>query len=192
MRLTVLPATPERWDDVVALFGSRGDNPSWCWCRRFVGSEPQLAAGAHPDNRSALFAEVAKAAVPPGLIAYADDVPVGWTRVGPRSGFSGVNRPSVLKIAGDRPDSWWVTCFSVEGRRRGQGIGVALLRAAVEHARDNGARAVEGQPVEVAGLTAKKVGGAELFTGTFGMFRAAGFVDIGRTSPNRPIMRIVL
>jgi hypothetical protein len=29
-------ASPQRWDDVVAVFGRRGNDPGWCWCRRFL------------------------------------------------------------------------------------------------------------------------------------------------------------
>jgi hypothetical protein len=36
MTTTILPATVQRWDDVVAVFGRRGNDPGWCWCRRFL------------------------------------------------------------------------------------------------------------------------------------------------------------
>ncbi|MGD0068253.1 MAG: GNAT family N-acetyltransferase [Streptosporangiaceae bacterium] len=47
-----------------------------------------------------------------------------------------------------------VTCFAVDSHLRPSGVGSALLKAAVEFARQNGATAVEGHPVDVAGLKA--------------------------------------
>jgi len=69
---------------------------------------------------------------------------------------------------------------------------MALLEAAVAFARDHGATAVEGHPVDVAGLKADRVAGSALYTGTLAMFEAAGFVEVARTSRTRPVMRRVL
>jgi len=63
------------------------------------------------------------------------------------------------------------------------------LAAAVEHARDHGATAVEGHPVDTDALKARKVSGSALFAGTMRMFLANGFAEIGRTYPSRPVMR---
>lgn len=192
MTIRIHPATPDRWDDLVTVFGRRGDNSSWCWCRLFLGADGS-ASGSTPDNRGALHREIDQAAVPPGLIGYLDDRPVGWTRVGPRSGFPRVaaNR-ALARVLTKDPGAWWVTCFAVDGGHRGSGIGSALLAAAVEFAGEHGATAVEGHPVDVAALTASKVSGSALFTGTLAMFVTAGFDEVGRTYRSRPVMRRVL
>ena|SRR5215469_2124686 len=141
-----------------------------------------------------LYQEINHAVVPPGLIAYADGRPVGWTRVGPRHGFPGVreNRSLAKVLSGDDPGVWWVTCFAVDRQYRRSGIGAALLQSAVAFARDHGATAVEGHPVDAAGLTAARVAGSALYTGTMAMFIAAGFVEVCRTYPTRPVMRLSL
>jgi len=90
------------------------------------------------------------------------------------------------------PGVWWVTCFAVDSRRRRSGVGSALLTAAVEFAGEHGATAVEGHPVDVAALSAARVGGAAIFTGTMAMFCAAGFTEVGRTYPSRPVMRLLV
>lgn len=183
-QLKVLPATEDRWGDVVECFGRRGNDPTWCWCQRFIGSPPDK------DNRAALRRQVSAASIPPGLIAFADERPVGWTRVSPRSHLPGVQANQALnRLLSDDPSAWWVTCFAVDTGHRGGGIGNALLDAAVLHARDHGASAVEGHPVDVSALKSTTVSGSALFTGTLAMFEASGFTEIGRTVPSRPIMR---
>ncbi len=122
-----------------------------------------------------------------------DDHPVGWTRVGPRSTLPAVlgNR-ALAKVLSDDDGVWWVPCFVVDSRRRRSGIGLALLRAAVEYARDHGATAIEGHPVDVASLKAARVSGSAIYTGTVAMFEAVGFTEIARTYPTRPVMRLEL
>jgi GNAT superfamily N-acetyltransferase len=193
MSVQVLPATPDRWSDLVTVFGRRGEDPSWCWCRLFLRPAACEVSEPAPDNRDALRREVTHAALPPGLLAYAGDHPVGWTRVGPRSDFPRVSGNRALaKVLTEDPGAWWVTCFAVDSRHRRSGVGSALLKAAVEFAGEHGATAVEGHPVDVAALSAARVGGSAIFTGTVAMFSAAGFTEVARTYPTRPVMRLLL
>jgi GNAT superfamily N-acetyltransferase len=194
--IEVRPATADRWRDLVTVFGRRGEDPSWCWCQIFLRSEhPTPSAAELPlDNRDALRQEIAHAAIAPGLIAYADDHPVGWTRVGLRHAFPGVrgNRALARVLNDDDAGLWWVTCFVVDSRHRRSGIGSALLQAAVEFAREHGALAVEGHPVDVAALKSARVAGSAIYTGTVAMFAAAGFAEVARTYSSRPVMRLVM
>ncbi len=185
--IDVHPATPDRWDDVVAAFGRRGEDRSWCWCRRFLAAADE---GDAVDNRSALCDEISAATVAPGLVAYLDGRPVGWTRVMPRAELPGVTGNSALRrVLSDDRGAWWVTCFAVDRSARKSGVATALLHAAVEHARLAGATAVEGHPVDVDALRARRVSGSALFTGTLRIFLDAGFTEVGRTYPSRPVMR---
>lgn len=195
MCIQVRPAAADRWSDVVTAFGRRGDDPWWCWCRLFLrpAISESAASDPGPDNRDALYQEITHAAVPPGLIAYAGNQPVGWTRVGPRSAFPRVSGNRALaKVLTEDPGAWWVTCFAVDRRHRQSGVGSALLKAAVEFAREHGATAVEGHPVDVAALSAAGVGGSAIFTGTMAMFAAAGFTEVARTYRTRPVMRLLV
>lgn len=126
----------------------------------------------------------------PGLIAYVEGDPAGWSRVAPRSSLPGVmaNR-ALAKLLTEDPGAWWVACFAIDRRFRRAGVGSALLKVAVAYARDHGATAVEGHPVDVRALSATQVSGSAAFTGTMAMFSAAGFCEVGRTAPARPLMR---
>lgn len=185
MTISVEPATASRWPDVVTVFDQRGAKPNSCWCQRFRRHD-------EPSNRAALQREFATATIPFGLLAYIDDRPAGWSRVVPRHTLPGIlaNR-ALRRIVDDDDSAWWVTCFAVRREYRGHGVGVALLTAAAGHARTNGASVIEGHPVDVERLKAKASPSA-LFTGTLTTFRAAGFREVGRTYPSRPVMRLKL
>ncbi len=189
------PLTVSRWDDLASVFGRRGNDPSWDWCRRFLQPPPDQTdlPPERRDNRAALHSEVTNASVPPGLVAYLADDPVGWTRVGPRDGFPGVRGNRALaRLLDPDPTAWWITCFAVAPRARRDGVGTSLLGAAVEFAAANGAGSVEGHPVDVMALKAGRASASAIFTGTLAMFLAAGFTEIGRTYPSRPVMRLEL
>lgn len=188
MQITIEPATPDRWRDIGDAFGARGAaNADSCWCQRF------LAKTGATNNKAVLRHEVESAAVPPGLIAYADGMPAGWSRVAPRDTLPGIvaNR-ALQRVLDTDPLVWWVACCVIRHDHRGHGIGGALLHAAVDHARQHGASAIEGHPVDVSQPHAERVSASALFTGTLSMFEKAGFREIGRTFRSRPVMRLEL
>ncbi len=183
MTVVILPATEERWPDIGPVYGPRERDPDSCWCQRF--REPSRGSA-----RDALHHEVVTAGVPVGLIAYVDERPVGWSRVVPRNTLAGIERNRAIQRIVEPDDAaWWVTCFVVRREHRGEGIGLQLLRAAADWARDHGASVLDGHPVDVDVLQSAPAASA-VFTGTLSMFRAAGFTEIGRTYPSRPLMRL--
>jgi GNAT superfamily N-acetyltransferase len=92
----------------------------------------------------------------------------------------------VLRPVDDAPGCWAVVCFYVVRAERRGGTAAALLEAAVGFAADHGATAVEGYPKDTAGDTRHA---NEMFVGSMSMFQRAGFEEVGRRSPQRPIMR---
>jgi GNAT superfamily N-acetyltransferase len=84
---------------------------------------------------------------------------------------------------------WSIVCFYVVRGERGGGLAAALLDAAVDFAAEQGATAVEGYPRDTAGSTRHA---NEMFVGSMSMFAAAGFEEVARRSPQRPIMRRTL
>ena len=190
--LRVRALTPSRFDDVVDLFGTRGD-PSWCWCQYFLttGSDYTRSTEA---NREALRAQASRRPRP-GLVAYTGGTPVGWVQVGPRPTYPRVcgNRALLQVVGGDIDDAgvWAVTCFVVKVGQRRRGVGAALLDAAVTAARDAGAHTLEGHPVDVA-ARGGRASGADLYHGTLSTFLAAGFEEVVRTGSSRPVVRLTL
>ncbi|MDP8957701.1 MAG: GNAT family N-acetyltransferase [Actinomycetota bacterium] len=184
--LDIHPLTPQRWDDLVQLFGERGAFGG-CWCMWWRQTAAEFDRSAGPGNRAALQGIVEEGRVP-GLLGYVDDQPVGWCSVAPRQEFGRLQRSPILKPVDDHP-VWAIVCFFVHRRQRRRGVASELLQGAVDHARRQGARIVEGYPVETG---PKRAAAASLYTGTVSLFREAGFHEVARRSDSRPIMRLAL
>ena len=182
-QLEVHSLTADRWDDLVTLFDRPGD-PKGCWCMfyrvRSKDFERLWGAGAR-----AAFREVVAEGPPPGLLAYRDGVPVGWCAVAPRDVYQRILNSPTIKPVDDQP-AWAVVCFYVLRSERRGGVAATLLDAAVAFAAEHGATAVEGYPKDTDG--ARKHAN-EMFVGSLSMFADAGFTEVGRRSPTRPIMR---
>jgi GNAT superfamily N-acetyltransferase len=122
------------------------------------------------------------------LIAYLGEQPVGWCSIAPRTEFPSLDRSPILKRVDDRA-VWSLVCFFVARGARKRGVSLQLLKAAVVYARREGARIVEAYPIDAEG-GATRDGAA--FTGFASTFRRAGFVEVARNSPRRPIVRLAL
>jgi len=142
--------------------------------------ERQKGAG----NRRALN-RLVDSGHPPGVLAYVRRRPVGWCSVEPREAFGALERSRILKPVDDRP-VWSIVCLFVDRAHRGRGLSTALIEGAVAHARRRGARIVEAYPVEP-----KKTPMPAVFAwpGLASSYRQAGFVEVARRSPTRPIVR---
>lgn len=177
------PATPERWDDLAALFGPRGACAG-CWCMWPRLTSRDYNAGRGAGNRRRLRAIVA-AGQRPGILAYAAGEPVGWCAIAPRTEYARLSTSRVMAPVDDR-SVWSVPCLFVASGWRGRGLPARLLEAAVTFAGLRGARIVEGYPIDTRG---KRTGAAFLWHGTVSSFVRAGFKEVARRSPTRPIMR---
>jgi GNAT superfamily N-acetyltransferase len=184
-KLDVRPLTPERWPDLVGLFGPRGACAD-CWCMWWRLSRAEFDAGKAGGNRRGLERSVRSGRVP-GLLAYDGGEPVGWVAVEPRAVFPRLARSRILAPVDDAP-VWSITCFFVARSHRGRGVTRALVDAAVRHAKAGGARIVEAYPVDLARRTADAV----VYHGAASTFRALGFEEAARRSPTRPILRRTL
>jgi GNAT superfamily N-acetyltransferase len=186
--LKILPLTPERWPDLEAIFAGKGCSIArQCWCMAYRRS------GTHPTppgmkrsafNKSQLRAVVDEGGVP-GLIAYRGKTPVGWLSLGPREDYRRLARSSIMGPVDDKP-VWSVICFVVPQEYRGQGVARALLEGGIAYAKKNGARLVEAYPVDRRG----KLKDDWLWFGTKSMYDHAGFEEVARRKPTRPVVRL--
>ena len=179
----IQPLTPERWDDLVDLFGPNGAY-SGCWCMWFRVRAAEFDANVGDRNRDALAAIVDEGRVP-GLIGYRDGVPVGWVSLAPREEFGRIERSPILKRVDDQP-VWSIVCFFVRKGHRGSGVSRALLDGALAFAREHGATIAEGYPVDTAG---ERKQNAAMYHGSLSLFEDAGFEVAIRRKESRPIVR---
>jgi uncharacterized protein YndB with AHSA1/START domain/GNAT superfamily N-acetyltransferase len=180
------PLTPDRWRDLETLFGPRGACGG-CWCMAWRLTPAEFGRRKGDGNRRALRSLVTKGATP-GILAYDGDAPVGWCAVAPREATPRLEQSRVLARLDDAP-VWSVTCFFVAKAYRRQGVTVALLRAAAAYAGGQGARILEGYPMEPR---QDELPAAFAWTGLAAAFREAGFAEVARRSATRPIFRLAL
>ena len=181
----IVPVTPGRWPDLATLFGAKGACAG-CWCMWMRLPKAQFDRQRGEGNRRALRALVGRR--PPGLIAYVGDDPAGWVAVAPRDEYARLGNSRVLApVEGD--GVWAAPCFFIKPSHRGAGLSQALLEAAAAHAARHGARAIEGYPNV---NRAERQPAAFVWTGFESTFRRAGFEEIARRSPTRPILRKAL
>jgi GNAT superfamily N-acetyltransferase len=185
------PVTPARWPDLVNLLGERG---GWggCWCMwwRKARSEFQRDRGAR--NRSDLQTLAAERPAP-GLLGYLAGAPVAWLALAPRSAYPVAARSRIARLPQDERDDptsrgedvWLISCLFVHREHRRRGIATAMIEHAVAYAEAEGARAVDAVPVEPVSTLPD----AFAWTGLPSSYRAAGFVEIARPGPHRPLMR---
>ncbi|WP_282847568.1 GNAT family N-acetyltransferase [Microbacterium oxydans] len=182
-------ATTARWDDVQHALTGGGDGAS-CQCIWPVLSNKDWNATTTPQ-RTEMFRTEIDEGPPPGIVAYVDGEAAGWIRIGPRTRQARVARTRIIAAASTEPfddeSVWAVTCFVVRREHRGGGLNLELLRAAVEYARESGARLIEGYPVDPH---AEKRRSNDLFHGTLGTFLAAGFVERAELKPGRTLVAL--
>ena len=191
MRVSVLPLTTERWPDLEAVFKARGcavARQCWCMFYRRSGSRARLppALTAAQANRADLKALV-DAGKAPGLIGYLGDVPAGWVSLGPREEYVRLKRSPVMKAVDDQP-VWSIICFVVPAEYRGRGVAQALLEGAIAYAKNQGARLLEAYPVDRPVRSRDDA----MWFGAKSMYDRAGFREVARRKPQRPVMRLRL
>ena len=188
-KIVCRPLTLARWDDFVKLFGPRGACAG-CWCMWPRQTSADFARLRGDRNRRLMRRLVAKGE-PVGLIAYVDGEPAGWCAIAPREKYGRLVRSRVLKAldgpaGAGAPGAWAAPCFFIARRHRGRGLTKRLLEAAVEFAAERGATLVEGYPIEPR---KDRMPDVWLWHGHASIFRSAGFHEVARRSPTRPIMR---
>ena len=187
-KLTIRPLTAARVDDVKTV--TRGTWGSTCWDlfpRYTAAQQRELGiTGAGPARRSRDAEPRSRSSrgggrTPPGSSRTKAASRSAWISLGPRYDFSRVDNSRATPPVDDVP-AWVIPCITVRRGHRGQGVAVAMIRAAVDYAGKRGAPAVEAHP-RAAG---KRVHDDFAFFGTEAMFRKAGFRKIRGVMPKLP------
>lgn len=193
--ISVVPANEASWDDLTTVFGTRGD-ASRCQCQWFKIRDFEWRS-VPVDERAERLREQTGCGHPgarttSGLVAYLDGEPAGWCAVEPRTAYERLLRTRVPWTwrAEDKSDDgvWAVTCFVTRTGFRRRGVSRALARAAVDFARERGARAIEGYPMITH--PGQKITWGELYVGSRSIFADAGFAEVSRPTRRRVVMRI--
>jgi ribosomal protein S18 acetylase RimI-like enzyme len=188
MSLVVRPLTRSRWSDLEAIFNTKGCSVArGCWCmfyRRSGQIETAPGLTRAQSNRAELLALV-EAGETPGLIGYRGKTPVGWVSLGPRDDYPKLRRSVVMKPVDDRP-VWSIICFVVPAQYRGEGVARALLDGAIAYAKKKGVELLEAYPVDKRG----RANDDSMWFGAKSMYDAAGFDEVARRKPHRPVVRL--
>jgi len=179
VEFVVRQLTPDLWPALEDLFGTTGP-VCRCWCMYWrLGNKYR---DRQPDENRGAFHEVVDQGPPPGLVAFDEDLAVGWCQLTPRNALSWLDQTWRLKRPDDVP-VWSVSCFYIRTGYRKKGVTAALIAAALEAAERAGAPAVEAYPLDAAQTPSTS------HTGFVSTFERAGFVTVARHVPSRPIMR---
>jgi GNAT superfamily N-acetyltransferase len=186
--IDVVPATADRWPDVVTLLGGNGDRG--CWCQA-----PRGRAVGYGKSRPSFRREELRAQLdedpPAGMLAYVDGEVAGWCGFGPRPALPRLQRSRTIPKVDDLP-VWSILCFNVRVGYRRRGVAAGLLKGVVDFARRSGAPGVEAYPIDPEG---GRVDTGFGYVGVTPMFEKAGFrrvVETSAHSDNRPriLMRL--
>ncbi len=192
--ISVVPANEASCEELQAVLGTRGAGAT-CQCQRYK-LRPREAFRSFPVEERAFRLRRqtdcgnSGSDTTSGLVAYLDGEPVGWCAVEPRTAYEGLLRTFRVPWEGrdeDKADDsvWAVTCLFTRAGFRKRGISRALAAAAVDFARERGARAIEAYPI-----TTRNVISEELHVGTDSTFAGAGFTEVSRPTLRRVVMRI--
>lgn len=190
----VVAANRASSQDLAAIFGTMGAAAT-CQCQRYKLAPRESFSSVPREDRADRLRDQTGCGHPlaratSGLVGYLDDQPVGWCAVEPRTAYVGLVRSMQVPWAGrsqDKSDErvWALTCLMVRPGYRRRGVSAALVVAAVDVARDHGARAIEGYPINTTEAISE-----ELHVGTCSVFTAAGFTAVSAPTPRRVVMRI--
>ncbi len=190
--VVIVPANEATWDDVMTVFGT--SDPARCLCQRFRIGHWEWTSPGREERAAELRAQTAcddpGGPSTSGLVAYLDGEPVGWCAVAPRSDHAGLPRGTWSGRNEDPQDPavWAVSCFVTRVGYRKRGLTYALAKAAVDFARERGAKALEGYAMITE--PGKEITWGELHVGALSVFEEAGLRPVSRPSKRRVVLRI--
>ncbi|TDU83692.1 acetyltransferase (GNAT) family protein [Kribbella voronezhensis] len=189
MSIEIRPASV--FADVRAVIGPKSPTATVCWCLSHR-IPSKLNNSLRGPARGELVAELCKAEIAPGVLAYDGDTPVGWAGVAPRADTTYAHNRRIPHV--DDLPVWSLWCIRVRPGHRGQGISHHLITGAVEFARAHKAPAIEAYPLDNGDA---KVDLTMAYAGLRKNFEHAGFTKAADTTSTlaghpRILMRLPL
>lgn len=169
-----MPATADRWDDVVTILGGNGDKGCWCQAPRGIARGDGIDPAATRPQR---LREQLDRDPPPGMLAYVDGEVAGWLGFGPRPLLPRLERSRTIPKIDEVP-VWSILCFNIRAGYRRRGVATALLDNVIDFARRAGAPGLEAYPIDPEGA---RVDAGFGYVGLTPWFERRGFRRIVET-----------
>ena len=183
MKITVATLSIDNWKDFEKLFGPHGACAG-CWCMYWRLPKKTWKENQGAGNKRKIK-QLTTGGNFTGLIAYVDGEPAGWCSLGPREDFPTLEKSKILGRVDDQR-VWSIVCFYINKDYRRQGVSELILEKVVDYARKKKINLLEAYPV----IPNKENYPATFaYTGFYNSFVKAGFKEVIRRSPTRPIMR---
>jgi len=191
MEADIRPVTAALWPAFEDLFGKQGACYG-CWCTHYRNA-PSVRRENNRQRNKDQIRERIEAGPPPGLLAFEDDLAIGWMQVGPRADVPEWNNPGRGSAPLDPADAadpavWAISCFFIRNKARGRGLTHRLVAGGIDFARQNGARFLEACPMDLS----RDSRSAGLCVGSSRVFEKAGFARAAERKAGRPLMRLAL
>ncbi|MCW3093899.1 MAG: hypothetical protein JWP81_4968 [Ferruginibacter sp.] len=138
--LTYEPVNSGNWKKLEEFFETRG-GPHNCWCMVWRNMKEGAVRSKKEDKKASLKYYV-DAGIPVGLLNYFGSELIAWCSIALRSHYRNLSGDESIK------DVWSIVCFFIKREYRNSGLTQQLIPAALEYAKDNGAKYVEAYPVE--------------------------------------------
>jgi GNAT superfamily N-acetyltransferase len=180
------PLTKSIWKDFEELFGERGACGG-CWCMAWRLSSKDFEKLKGDGNKKAMKKIVDDNEIP-GIIAYINGKPAGWCSFAPREKFIRLENSRVLAKIDNKP-VWSITCLFIAKPFRRQGLSGEILKGVIQFCKKKKIKMLEAYPVEPYN---DNIPAVFAWTGIPSAFEKAGFKEVERRTPKKPIMRYYL
>lgn len=156
----------------------------YCWCMPFRAMTPSYRRADSVAKKDAMFHRVIDG-TPIGILGYIDDEPVAWCSIAPLETYKSSLRGRGYSSDETNNNVWSIACFFIRTGFRRQGLTSEIIDAAIDYAKDQGAKTIEAYPVD---YDSPSYG----FMGRIGTFRSKGFAEVGMIGIRRHMMRLHL
>lgn len=173
----------ETWQDLQILFGEKGACGG-CWCMYWRLTHKKFQENKGLKNKRS-FNNLINDHYHLGILAYDNDIPVGWCSISPKTELPRLKTSRLFKNTEDSTKTWSITCLYIHKDHRRKGLSSRMISAACKYAFENGASAVEAYPI----LPKKEMAPAFAWVGFSDSFRKAEFEEVTRVSETRCIMK---